>query len=104
MIAADATPSAIYCPAPLPSRDVMVWGDRDAMGKMRTEFEAKGWTWATMLLGEQTQALALTPPDNVSDAVVCALVDDVNAGKFGKLNAGFASFGVLAPSPKERGR
>jgi hypothetical protein len=104
MIAAVPVPPAIFCPAPLPSRKVMVWGDQAAMEKMRVAFERKGWTWATMVLGGQTNALALGPPDGISDAAICTLVNDVNAGKFGKLNAGFASFGSPAPSRKERGR
>jgi hypothetical protein len=103
MIAPDVTPPALFCPAPLPSRNVMVWGDQSAMDKMRVAFEAKGWTLATMRLGEQTNAVALAPPDKVDDAVLCALVKDVNGGKFGKLNAGFATFGSPAPSPNEGG-
>jgi hypothetical protein len=104
MIAPDTAPPAIYCPAPLPSRNIMVWGDQVAMDKMRLAFEAKGWTWATMMLGEQTNALALAPPEKVSDVALCALVNDVNSSKFGKLNAGFASFSSPVPSPMERGR
>lgn len=99
---ASVPPTAFFCPAPLPSRNVMVWGDDAPMETMRAQFEAKGWQWATMLLGEQTKALVLRPPDDVEDRALCALVNDVNAGKFGKLNGGFANFGVPI-EPKERG-
>jgi beta-phosphoglucomutase-like phosphatase (HAD superfamily) len=71
---------------------------------MRAKFEANGWRWATMVLGEQTKALTLVPPAKVADQEVCVLVDDINAGKFGKLNAGFATFGAPAPAEKERKR
>jgi hypothetical protein len=104
MIAPVVTPPAIYCPAPLPSRNVMVWGDDAAMETMRVQFEVQGWKWATVLLGEQTKALVLVGPAGVTDQALCQLVDQVNTGRFGKLSAGFASFGVQLPSPKERGR
>ena|SRR5688500_17848928 len=94
MIFADVPPPAIHCPAPLPSRKIMAWGDNAAMEAMRAQFEDRGWQWATVLLGEQTEALVLEPPNKLPDQAVCALVNDINAGKFGKLNAGFASFGV----------
>jgi hypothetical protein len=73
------------------------------MDQIRVVFESKGWTWATMLLGEQANALALAPPANVSDAAICALVNEANAGKFGKLHAGFGTFGSPAPGSNERG-
>jgi hypothetical protein len=94
MIAAD-TPPAIYCPAPLPSRSVMVWGDDGAMETMRSQFESKGWQWATMQLGGQTNALTLTPPANLDDRAICVLMDKINHGEFGKLTAGFAMFGAF---------
>jgi len=82
----------------------MIWGDDAAMEGMRTKFEAKGWRWVTMLLGEQTKALVLGPPDNISDQALCVLVNDVNAGKFGKLKAGFAAFGDPISDRRQRGR
>jgi hypothetical protein len=104
MIAADVTPPAFFCPAPLPSRKVMIWGDDKAMEFVRTKFEVNGWQWATMLLGEQTNALVLGPPDSVSDQAICVLVNDINAGKFGKIKAGFATFGSPPRNSNERGR
>ena len=81
----------------------MVWGNHDAIEKMRVAFEANGWTWATMLLGDKTEALAFNPPAETADADLCALINDVNGGKFGKLNGGFAKFGARQPARDERG-
>ena len=93
MIAADVPPPAFVCEAPIPSRNVITWGDDAAMDKLRTGFEEAGWTWATMIIGEKTKALALTPPSGVPDQAVCVLANEINAGKFGKLSAGFGTFG-----------
>jgi hypothetical protein len=80
----------------------MVWGDDSAMEAMRAEFEARGWAWETILLGEQTKGLVLGPPANFDRGALCALVNDVNAGKFGRLNAGFATFGQLQANSQNR--
>jgi hypothetical protein len=74
----------------------MVWGDQTAMGAMRTDFGAKGWTWATALLGQHTQtpAIFLIPPSEVPDDQITNLINEVNAGNFGKLNAGYATLGA----------
>ncbi len=74
----------------------MVWGDGAAMNSMRKNFERKGWRWVTMVLGEQTPALVLVPPSDLSEAEIAQLINDVNAGKFGKLNAGFAQLDLPA--------
>ncbi|MES2444089.1 MAG: hypothetical protein V4574_14770 [Pseudomonadota bacterium] len=92
MIALPPPVPAIVVAAPIPSRNLMVWGDQAAMDAMQAAFEAKGWTWAQMMLGGQTKALVLIPPASVSDAELEALVTAVNAGKYGKLNGGFATF------------
>ena len=90
--AVDLPPPAFGCEAPIPSRNVITWGDDVAMEKLRIGFEEAGWTWATMIIGEKTKALALTPPSAVPDHTLCVLANEINAGKFGKLSAGFGSF------------
>ena len=97
MISADMLPPAFVCEAPMQSRNVIAWGDDGAMEALKAGFESRGWTWATMLLGEKTQALVLTPPSGFDDKGLCALANEINAGRFGQLNAGFATFG----DPKE---
>jgi hypothetical protein len=104
MIAIDASPPAIYCPVPLPSRKVMIWGEDAAMETMRTQFESKGWTWATVLLGEKTKALVLEAPQASTAQGICDLISQINHGKFGKLSAGFARFGAPDDQVSERRR
>ena len=96
----DTQPPAVIVAAPISSRDVMVWGDQGAMEAMRNGFEAKGWRWAKVLLGGQTDALLLMPPASVSDDEIARLVHDINIGKFGKLNGGYAQIG--SPEVKQK--
>lgn len=88
-----APPPAMVAAAPIPSRNVLVWGDASAMQTLQSAFAAKGWRWATMQLGGQTPALVLIPPANVADAEITQLITDLNNGKFGKLSAGYAQIG-----------
>jgi hypothetical protein len=92
-VIAAAPPPALVGQAPIPSRNVMVWGDRAAMDAMQKAFVAKGWRWLTLVLGNVTPALMLIPPATVTDEEITTLVTDVNAGKFGKLNGGYGSLG-----------
>ena len=89
-----APPPAIIAAAPIPSRNILVWGDVKAMEALQSAFTAKGWQWANMLLGGQTPALALIPPANVADAEITQIITDLNNGKFGKLSAGYAQIGL----------
>ena len=68
------------------------------MDAMRGEFERKGWRWASMSLGGQTNALLLIPPATIDDGEMTQIIGDVNAGKFGQLNAGYAQVGSSADS------
>jgi len=87
-----APPPMVAAPAPIASRNVMVWGDEQAMENMRADFENAGWTWAKLLLGGETEALVLIPPAHVPDAAVVNLINEINSGKHGMLNAGNAQF------------
>ena len=91
---ADITPTQVPAPAPIPSRNVMVWGDQRAMDSLRIEFEAKGWRWAMMMLGEKTPALMLMPPPTTAEKEITEFVTEINAGKFGRLNGGYAQLGA----------
>ncbi len=93
MIVFEAPP-AMVAAAPIPSRNVVVWGDASAMQTLQSAFAAKGWRWATMLLGGQTPALMLIPPANVTEAEITQIIADLNNGKFGKLNGGYAVIGA----------
>jgi hypothetical protein len=70
----------------------MVWGEQEAMAAMQARFEQIGWTWATGMLGSVTPFLVLSPPKSVDDAEITRLIESINAGKFGKLNSGYAQF------------
>ena len=94
MIVAATPPPSVVASAPIPSRNVMVWGEVAAREALRKAFEAKGWRWATMILGEKTEALLLIPPETVSDEDITQIVSDLNAGKYGKLSGGYAQVGA----------
>ena len=91
MMLADVPP-AIECPAPLPSRMIAVWGDDAALGAFRAPLLAKGWKSADMI-GETGPVVVFGPPNGMADTALCALIADVNLGKYGKLNAALAGGG-----------
>jgi hypothetical protein len=84
-------PPAIVREAEL--RTVIVWGDEAALDGLRRKIERRGWLWATGFLGESNPALFLTPPPAVSRTDILKLVDEINAGAFGKVNAGYGIVG-----------
>ncbi|WP_294298142.1 hypothetical protein [uncultured Sphingomonas sp.] len=89
---ADQPPVQI-APAPIASRNILIWGDGAAQASMIAAFEKKAWTWAKLSLGGRTDAVLLVPPASVSDDEVTQLIAQINAGKFGKLNAGYGQLG-----------
>jgi len=80
----------------------MIWGDKNALETIRVDFETRGWAWATLILGEQTPALMLKPPQTFPDDGLLKLINEINAGKFGKVNAGFRMIDFPAPAPAGR--
>jgi hypothetical protein len=85
-------------------RTVIVWGDAAALKILRTKMEVRGWTWTTGILGGQTPALFLEPPDGVQAPEVLQLISEINSGRFGKLDAGYGVIGKPAgqdPKPED---
>ncbi|MBU6395840.1 MAG: hypothetical protein KGQ75_14820 [Sphingomonadales bacterium] len=99
-MALDAPPAAVTTPAPLPSRNIMIWGSQRAMDALRAAFEGKEWRWAVGSLGGKTPMVVLIPPASIPDAEISQVLTDINAGKFGQISGGFATFDVPGSSPQ----
>lgn len=56
--------------------------------------EARGWGWATGLLGEKTPAVFLSAPEGVQSPDILRLINGINKGNFGKINAGYGFVGM----------
>jgi hypothetical protein len=88
------SPPAIVQPAE--PRTIIVWGDAAALEALRKGMEGRGWAWMTGILGGKTPALFLTAPESVQSPEILRLINDINGGRFGKLNAGYGIIGKPA--------
>ncbi|HEX8238679.1 MAG TPA: hypothetical protein VF574_02960 [Allosphingosinicella sp.] len=88
------SPPAISVPAEV--RSIVAWGDPAALIALRERMDGRGWHWATGNLGGKTAMLYLDPPQSAGAAEIRRLIDEINAGKYGKINAGYGLVGEAA--------
>lgn len=90
---ADPPPSPPAIVRPAETRTIIVWGDPIALEALRRRMEDRGWVWATGILGEKTPALFLSPPREVQAPDILRLINGINRGNFGRINAGYGLVG-----------
>ena len=101
MIVAAPPPVQVQADLGVQGAAVGVWGEEAALERLRQRMEGVGWAWVTALLGDVTPALFLWTPAGAPSDARAELIEQINAGSFGKLNAGYAIIdrANAAPAP-----